>query len=278
MNPTISPQEVWSGVAWAWAEHAAFVDARGAETTRVLLAATRPRPGERVVELACGAGGPGLAAAELVAPDGEVVLSDGSVEMAAIATARAAALALRNVSSRVLDLEQIEEPDAAYDVVLCREGLMLTPDPARAAREIRRILRPGGRVALSVWGPRVENPWLGVVFDAVAERLGAPMPPPNTPHPFALDDAGRLAAVLTEAGLADVSVRELATPYRAASAGEWWDRTSALAGPLAQRLAALPEPAARRLRAAACTAIAAYETPAGIEIPGVALIAAGRRV
>jgi hypothetical protein len=92
----------------------------------------------------------------------------------------------------------------------------------------------------------VENPWLGVVFDAVAERLGAPMPPPNTPHPFALDDAGRLAFVLTEAGLADVSVRELATPYRAASADEWWDRTSAPAGPLAQRMAALPEPAVAR--------------------------------
>ena len=95
--------------------------------------------------------------------------------------------------TRELDLEQIDEPDGSYDVVLCREGLMLVPDPARAAREIARVLRPGGRVALAVWGPREQNPWLGVVFDAVSAQLGTPMPPPGIPGPFSLDDADGLA-------------------------------------------------------------------------------------
>src|SRR2546430_8341068 len=141
---------MWSGVAGAWATHSAFVDARGAQMTERMLELSRPQPGERVLELACGAGGPGLAASPLVVPDGEVVLSDVAAEMTAIASARAAALGLANVSTRVLDLERIDEPDASYDVVLCREGLMLVADPARAAREIRRVLRPGGRVVLTV--------------------------------------------------------------------------------------------------------------------------------
>ena len=162
-----------------------------------------------MLELACGPGGLGLAAAARVAPRGEVVLSDAVAEMTAIAAARAEALGLSNVSTRELDLERIEQPDASYDVVLCREGLMFALDPARAAREIRRVLRPGGRVALAVWGPRERNPWLGVVLDAVSAQVGAPVPPPGIPGPFSLEDSKRLAALLSDAGLADVKVSEL---------------------------------------------------------------------
>ena len=150
--------DMWAAVAPAWSEHAAYADARGAEVAERMLELSLPRPGERVLELACGPGGLGLAAATRVAPGGEVVLSDVVPEMTAIASARADTLGLSNVSTRVLDLEAIEQPNDTYDVVLCREGLMLATEPARAAREIRRVLRPGGRVAVAVWGPRERNP------------------------------------------------------------------------------------------------------------------------
>ena len=80
---------MWAAVAASWGEHAAYVDARGAGVTAELLRRSAPREGERVLELACGPGGVGLAAAPLVAP-GEVVLSDVAGEMTAIAAARAA--------------------------------------------------------------------------------------------------------------------------------------------------------------------------------------------
>ncbi len=265
---------MWSGVAGAWSANASFIERRGKHITERMLELTLPRPGERVLELGCGPGDPGLRAASLVAPGGEVVLSDVAVEMTVIAGARASELGLGNVTTRVLDLECIDEPGDSYDVVLCREALMLVPDPVRAAAEIRRVLRPGGRVALSVWGPRAANPWLAVVFDSVSDQLGTTTPPPGIPHPFSLDDGQRLAAVLSEAGLAEVTVSELSTPYRAASVEEWWERTSALAGPLAQRLAALPGPVGQALRARAAAAISQYTTPTGLEIPGVCLIAA----
>jgi sugar phosphate isomerase/epimerase len=111
------------------------------------------------------------------------------------------------------------------------------------------------------------------MFDSVSAELGTPMPPPGVPGPFSLDDAGRLSRVLTDAGLTSVEIAEVPTPYRAASADEWWTRTCALAGPLAQRLAVLPEPAGRALRERACEAIGVYQTPAGLDIPGVSLIA-----
>jgi ubiquinone/menaquinone biosynthesis C-methylase UbiE len=265
---------MWSGVAGAWESNVAFIDARGAKVTERMLELTRPQPGERVLELGCGPGGPGLDAARLVAPEGEVVLSDVAPEMTSIASTRAAARGLTNVTTRVLDLERIDEPDDSYDVVLCREGLMLVPDPVRAAVEIRRVLRPAGRVALTVWGPRARNPWLGVVFDSVSAQLGTPTPPPGVPHPFSLDDAGRLSGILAAGGLGDLAVTELETPYQAASVEEWWARTSALAGPLARKLAALPDPVADALHARAAQAIHRYQTATGLEIPGVCLIGA----
>jgi SAM-dependent methyltransferase len=267
---------MWAAVAGSWAEHATYIDARGAAVTEKMLELSMPQPGERVLELACGPGSVGLAAAERVAPGGEVVLSDVVAEMTSIAAARAAALGLANVSTRVLDLERIDEPDGSYDVVLCREGIMLVPDPARAAREIRRVLRPGGRVALAVWGPRERNPWLGVVFDAVSAQIGAPIPPPGVPGPFSLDDPHKLAGLLSDAGFADVAVSELSTPLRAGSFEEWWTRTSALAGPLAKMLAMLSEAAAQALQARLREAARPYETPTGLEFPGVTLLAAAR--
>src|SRR5262249_23176416 len=156
--------------------------------------------------------------------DGEVVVSDVAPEMTAIARRRAAERGLANVATRDLDLEQIDEPDASFDAVVCREGLMLVPDPARAARGIARGRRPGGRVARAVRGPRERNPWRGVVFDAVRGQLGVEVPPRGIPGPFSLSDGDRLAGVLGGSGLAEIEVRELETPYRAASVGEWWTR------------------------------------------------------
>jgi SAM-dependent methyltransferase len=181
------------------------------------------------------------------------------------------------VQARVLDIESIDEPDASYDVVLCREGLMFAPDPARAASEIRRVLRPGGRVAIAVWGPRERNPWLGLVFDAVSAQTGRPVPPPGVPGPFSLGDSATVVALLADAGLAGVQISELPTPLRAGTFEEWWARTSALAGPLAKILAALPEGAAQVLRERLRDAVRPYTTPSGLEIPGLTLIASARQ-
>ena len=268
---------MWAAVAPSWEHHADYVEARAEAVTRDLLAAVALRPGEEVLELACGPGGLGLAAAPLVGPEGTVVVSDVVPEMTAIAAARAAASGLGNVTARSLDLEAIAEPDGTYDVVLCREGLMFASDPARAAGEIARVLRPGGRVAIAVWGPRARNPWLGVVFDAVGAQMGVPMPPPGLPGPFALEDAGRLQRLLVDAGLVAVAVRELPVPLLSPSFEDWWTRTSSLAGPLSAILAGLPAEAKADLESRVRAAVAPYETADGLCFPGLTLLASARR-
>ena len=266
---------MWATVAPQWGAHADYVDARGAGITAAMLERAALRPGLRVLELAAGPGSVGMAAAPFVAPGGEVVLSDVVPEMTAIAARRAASRGLSDVRTAVLDIEQIDQPDQAYDVVLCRDGLMFAADPARAVGEIARVLRPGGRAVLAVWGPRERNPWLGLVLDGVSAQLGMPMPPPGIPGPFALDDAGRLRGLL--AGLADVRIDELDTPLHAGSFDEWWARTSSLAGPLAQILATLPDEATQALRTRVEEAVAPYTTPTGLDLPGLTLLATARK-
>jgi SAM-dependent methyltransferase len=267
---------MWGSVAPGWGEHADYADARGADVAAKMLELAALQPGDRMLELACGPGGLGIAAAERVAPDGEVVLSDVAPEMTAIAAARAEAVGVRNVSTLVLDLEEIDQRDDSYDAVLCREGFMFAVDPAAAAGELARVLRPGGRAVLAVWGPREQNPWLGVVFDAVSAQIGAPIPPPGIPGPFAQSDAQRLHALLADAGFAEVTVGEHPVPLHARSFDEWWSRTSALAGPLSNILAAMPSEAVEGIRNRLIEATREYETADGLEFPGLTLLASGR--
>lgn len=267
---------MWSGVAPQWAEYADWADQRGAEVTELLLTRAGVTAGDAVLELACGPGGAGLAAAERVGSTGEVLLTDVSSEMAAAAGARAAARGLTNVRTATIDIEEIDLPDASFDVALCREGLMFAVDPARALREIHRVVRPDGRVALAVWGPKADNPWLGVVLDTVGEHLGHPVPPPGVPGPFSLDDATRLRE-LCEATFADVTVETASVPSPARSFEEWWTRTCALAGPLASIIPSLPEDSRDALEAKLRTAIEPYATGDGFRLAGLALVASGRR-
>ncbi len=157
-----------------------------------------------------------------VGPSGEVVLSDVAPEMTTIAADACENAGLTNVTTREVDLERIDYPEASFDAVLCREGLMLVADPATAVRECHRILRQGGRAVFAVWGPRDRNPWLGLLFDAVTAQTGMPVPPPGIPGPFSLEAPGALGELLAGAAFSDTDVREIQTPMKASSVDDWW--------------------------------------------------------
>ena len=269
---------MWAGVAGPWAEHADEVDERGVAVTEAMLSSIDVRSGDRVLELACGPGGAGLAAAERVGSDGEVVLSDVVPEMVSIAAERAARRGLTNVHTATRDLEQIDEADGSFDVVICREGLMFAVEPERAIAEIHRVLRPSGRAAVAVWGPQAENPWLGLVFDAVTAVTGFPVPPPGMPGPFALHDEVPLREMFNGAGFQDTAIDRLPTPLRSPSFEAWWARTRAVAGPLSALLARLDNETGAALEARLRTTLAPYTTPTGLDIPGLTLLVSAQRL
>jgi ubiquinone/menaquinone biosynthesis C-methylase UbiE len=274
--------QMWGSVAESWGEHADHVEQRAEVVTRLMIDAVAPAPGDGVLELACGAGGLGLAIADRVTPGGRVVLSDVAPEMAAIAAARVAGRDqdegdAAQLSVRVLDLEEIDLPDASFDIVVCREGLMFTLDPVRAASEIARVLRPGGRAAIAVWGPRDRNPWLGVLADAVAEHSGVGVPPPGTPGPFSLGGDRALQTTMTAAGFEHVSVQSVDVPTEDASFDDYWQLRTDLAGPLKKRLAAMSAAELSAIRETVRVRLSQYQTADRLRIPGLAYVGSGRR-
>lgn len=246
-------KEQWSDAAPSWAR-AAEEEETGAsrEATVWMLGAADLQPGERVLELACGAGRVGLQAAGRVGPEGTVLCTDFSEAMVDAVAERVERLGVRNVSTRVVDAEHIdlggEEP---FDAVLCRFGYMLMADPQQALRESGRALRPGGRLALAVWGLGESNPWLSIILGALMSHLNAPPPQPDTPGPFSLGDRDRVRGLVEQAGLVDLEVTEIEAKQRYDSLDAWWDEILDVSGPLATMLNALPEEDRAKIRAAA---------------------------
>lgn len=239
----------WGTAAEHWAR-AAEKDEVGAsaEAARWMLRVADLQPGERVLEVAGGAGRVGLQAAAEVAPEGSVLCSDFSPEMVKVARERFEQLGASNIETRVLDAQDLDLDDTAFDAVLCRFGYMLMPDPPRALRESARVLRPGGRLVLAVWGEAEKNPWLSNLLAAVASHFSAPPPEPGAPGPFSLGDPAHLRKLLEQAGLAEVEVEEIETEQVYESAAAWWEKLLGVGGPLKAILDPLSEAELKAIR------------------------------
>ncbi len=204
--------ERWGRAAAGWDKRARSVRAFGLPVSTWMLDHAGLQPGIRVLELAAGPGETGFLAAELIRPGGSLVGSDATDEMLEVARARAQELGDENVEFKRLELEWIDLETASVDAVLCKWGLMFTVDPEAALTEVRRVLRPGGRVALAVWDEPPANPWATIPTRALVELGHATQPDPDAPGMFALAPPGRLQDLLEGAGFVDVVVETVEPP------------------------------------------------------------------
>jgi ubiquinone/menaquinone biosynthesis C-methylase UbiE len=160
-----------------------------------------------------------------------------------------------------MDGEALDLPDASVDVVLCAFGLMYMPDPERALREMRRVLRPGGRLALAVWGERARCAW-AAVFDIVDEEVASDV----CPLFFRLGTGTALWQACGEAGFATVRERRLPATLRHADADEAC-RAALVGGPVALAWSRLDAEARERVRRRYVHAIAPCRTASGYALP-----------
>jgi SAM-dependent methyltransferase len=174
----------------------------------------------------------------------------------------------------VLNAEWIDLPVASVDAVLCRWGYMLMADPPAALSETRRVLRPGGRVALAVWDAVEHNPWAQLPAQELIERgLSAP-PAAGTPGPFALANSERVLELLGQAGFAEVRVETLHLRRRHVSFEELWDSMLDLSRVFHDVVLARPAPEISEIQVSLSARFAPYTAADGaLEIPARTLVA-----
>ena len=168
-----------------------------------------PCPGERVLDVGCGNGALSLAIGPLVAPTGSVLGLDISVPMLVTATARGREAGLTNVGFERGDAQVHPLPEAGFDGIVSRFGVMFFEDPDAAFANLARSLRSGGRMVFACWQELLANEWLMVPAGAALAHV--PMPDlgePGRPGPFSLVDRDRIRSVLERAGFCDVDVDE----------------------------------------------------------------------
>jgi SAM-dependent methyltransferase len=253
-------RDQWSGAAERWAELAEKPDTgASAKAAEWMLEEALLQPGERVLEVACGAGRVGLQAAAIVGEEGSVLCSDFAEPMVDAVRSRVERHGIANVEARLLDAERMSfAEEERFDAVLCRMGYMLMADPLAALSRSREALRPGGRLALAVWGSAAENPWLSLILDAVMRQVGAPPPPRDAPGPFALADPERLRALLGEAGFAEVKSERLEVEQAYESPAGWWEEILGLGGPLAAIVESLQGDGAEAIRRSATSSAESF--------------------
>jgi SAM-dependent methyltransferase len=264
-------REIWQAMAAGWDRERGWMWAASRPVSERMLEALSPQPGQTILELAAGTGETGFAAARELGPQGRLISTDFAPEMVAAARRESGRLGLENVEHREMDAERMDLENDSVDGVLCRWGFMLMAEPDRAFAETRRVLRDGGRLALSVWGAAERNPWASLPGRAVMEHTGAPAPKPGDPGIFALADPERVRALLGDAGFGDPRLEEVQVSYRFAAFEDYWRFVSELAGGIALVLRTMAEKDRDAVRAQLERAISGFRSADGLELPGVAL-------
>jgi SAM-dependent methyltransferase len=194
---------VWDAYAPRRERHAEWTRAVALPVTNWLIDAVAAQPGERVLELAAGAGDVGLAILEQLHPRIRLISSDVSPAVVEVARRVAAERGINGIAFHVLDAQDLDMPSSSVDAVVCRWGYMLMEDPAAAFRETARVLSPGGRLAFSVWGDPVRNPWTTIDAEVLAHVGYTLIAEPTGPGGmFSLADPDRLGAMVQASGLA----------------------------------------------------------------------------
>ena len=222
-----------------------------------------------VLDLASGTGDITEAVAGRVA---RVISTDLSAVMVEAARRRGVA----NAEHRVMDMQQIDLRDASVDAVVSRFGYMLVPDPARALRETRRVLRAGCPLAFATWAPAKRNPWATAYAPVLIERGLQEPPKPGEAGQFALSSREEIEPLVRAAGFDEVSVTEVPVEYRFRDWPEYVRVVTSLGAALRALLGTLDEATRAEVDAAARARIERFRSGEGYAPPGVALVTAAR--
>ena len=236
---------------------------------RRLLELATLAPGERVLDVACGTGLVTFPAAAAVGANGSVIATDISDVMVTRLREAAVRDGVANVLAERMDAQALNCTDASFEVALCALGLMYVPDPLAALREMRRVVRAGGRVVVAVWGARVNCGW-AEIFPIVDARVRSEV----CPMFFQLGTADALRLTMESAGFQDIAADRIPTTLHYASAADACGAAFA-GGPVALAYSRFDDTMRVDAEADYLASIEAYRTGETYDVPGEFVVARG---
>ena len=267
----------WQNAAAAWHRWTPTLHAWLGPVTEAMLDMAKLRVGDQVLDLGAGAGEPSLSAAQRVGPSGRVVATDISSNILEFAAQTARDRGLTNLETHVMDGEKPDLPEATFDVVLSRLGLIYFPDREGALRSAHRMLKSGGRMVLASFSTPEQNRFFSIPISVIRRRARLAPPAPGLPGPFSLGAPGMMEDALRRAGFADPTVQALRTPLRLASAAECVRFERESFGALQQMLAALPDAEQEATWKEIEEELRAFQGDAGFEASSELIIGAGTK-
>jgi SAM-dependent methyltransferase len=263
----------WNAAAPGWERRSEWFDRNSADLSGWLCDAAGMKPGDTVLDVACGSGQPSVTAAQRVRPGGRVVATDLSPEMVAVTLRKAQRLALDNLEAHEMDMQALAFPDASFDAATCRFGMMFCPDPVKAAAEIHRVLKPGARFATAVWDVPAKNPFFTALSGVLGEFVPLPPPDPAAPGVFRLAPPGEIERVLTAGGFSGVAVEARPITLVYESPDEYWAIHSELSAPLRTALTSLSPETIEQVKAKLFEALKPYMDGTQISLTATPLCA-----
>lgn len=269
--------ELWQQMAPRWERGREVLWRTSRPVSERLVAGLSLEPGQTILDLAAGMGETGFLASGRLGHKGRLICSDFAPRMVEGAERVAVELGITNAEFRVLDAERLELADASVDGVLCRFGYMLMGDPGRALQETRRVLRPGGRLAFSVFGEPGRNPWITSARRAMVEAGHLAPPDPGEPGLFSMSEPDGIGALVTGAGFVHCDIDDMEIAFAFDDADSLWAYTTELQGPIALAIATLDAEERRAIRTAIEAGYAAFRRgDGGYLIPGRVLTVLAR--
>jgi len=226
----------WNNIAPGWKKWDSltmdFLKPMGDEIIRLLA----PRNNELILDIGTGTGEPGLTIATMLT-GGKVIITDLSEDMIAIAAENAMLRGIENIETIVCDVSEIPFADNTFDAISCRFGFMFFPDMVLALKEIVRVLKPGGRVATSVWNTPDKNFWVTAIMSSINKNIQMPAPIAGAPGMFRCASDKFMVDLFGKAGLKNVMQTEIYGKLNCGDADGYWNFMNEVAGPVAAALA-----------------------------------------
>lgn len=210
-----------------------FLKPMGDEIIRRL----NPTGDEEILDIAAGTGEPGLTIATMLNENGRVTITDLSEGMLAIAKENAQARGIENIETVVCDANELPFENEHFDAISCRMGFMFFPDMLQAAKEMYRVLKPGGRIAASVWYGPEKNFWITAVMGTINKNIEIPAPPPNSPGMFRCAKDGFMVDMLQQAGFVNTVQQEVEGQLKTQTTDTYWSFMTEVAAPVVAALA-----------------------------------------